>query len=451
MSSNTFRVSWWVVRMVIILAFPQSVYSADTAVSSGNVEAQGPLPLERLVSGPGIWSRSPAEFESAFRAHGLQWLSQDKDRARFFGENLKLWDGTIQPAEIIVQFKEGKPRNIDVSVYNRADSQQKFAEAKDFMAQVEKVKSVLEEKLSLPAVERRSDVRNLVKTPGWLFSGKDSAYLLEYSFQREVRSRDQAFQPEFLRLRVANQESATSPGADERMDRRSLSSRVRKDANGDMVIPDVPMVDQGPKGYCAVATTERMMRYYGMDVDQHEIAQLAGSQANAGTNPQKMMEELRSKQGRLRLRVRELETPELRDYQDMIKDYNRLARSAKKLLLPEGGDVNLQAIFMTTDPELLKEARTVKDRSGFSRFERTVQTHIDRGVPLLWSVQIGVFPELGLPQASGGHMRLIIGYNTEKKEILYSDSWGAAHALKHMPLDKAWTITLGLGLIEPSR
>ena len=102
MSSNTFRVSWWVVRMVIILAFPQSVYSADTAVSSGNVEAQGPLPLERLVSGPGIWSRSPAEFESAFRAHGLQWLSHDKDRARFCGENLKLWDGTIQPAEIIV-------------------------------------------------------------------------------------------------------------------------------------------------------------------------------------------------------------------------------------------------------------------------------------------------------------------------------------------------------------
>lgn len=72
------------------------------------------------------------------------------------------------------------------------------------------------------------------------------------------------------------------------------SSHVRKDANGDgdVVIPDGPMVDHGPKGYCAVATTERMMRYYGMDVDQHEIAQLAGSQAKAGTNPQNMMEEL---------------------------------------------------------------------------------------------------------------------------------------------------------------
>lgn len=451
MFSSSFRVSLWLYGMVILLAIPQMANSADTAAASGDAEVQGELPLERLVSGPGIWSRSPAEFESAFGAHGLQWLSQDRDRARFFGENLKLWDGTIRPAEIIVQFKDGKPRNIDVSVYNRADSPQKFAKAKDFMTQAEKVKSALEEKLGLPAVERRSDVRNLVKTPGWLFSGKDTVYLLEYSFQREVRSRDQAFQPEFLRLRVARQESAADPGGDERVDRRSLSSRVRKDPNGDVLIPDVPMVDQGPKGYCAVATTERMMRYYGIDVDQHEIAQLAGSQASAGTNPQKMMDELRSKQGRLKLRVRELEKPELRDSQNMIKDYNRLARTAKKSLLPEGGDVHLQAIFMAIDPELLKEARTIKDRNGFSRFERTVQTHIDRGVPLLWSVQLGVFPEPGLPQASGGHMRLIIGYNSEKKEILFSDSWGAAHALKRMPLDHAWTITLGLGLIEPSR
>ncbi|MFR4224380.1 MAG: hypothetical protein ACLT38_12745 [Akkermansia sp.] len=40
-----------------------------------------------------------------------------------------------------------------------------------------------------------------------------------------------------------------------------------------MVIQDIPMVDQGQKGYCVVATAARIFAYYGMDyVDQHELA-----------------------------------------------------------------------------------------------------------------------------------------------------------------------------------
>lgn len=113
MCTTNLRGSLWVALLVIILAISQIAYSADTATSGGNVETQVELPLERLVSGPGIRSRSSADFESAFRAHGMQWLSQDKDRARFFGENLKLWDGTIRPAGIIVPFKEGKPHSTD--------------------------------------------------------------------------------------------------------------------------------------------------------------------------------------------------------------------------------------------------------------------------------------------------------------------------------------------------
>jgi hypothetical protein len=97
---------------------------------------------------------------------------------------------------------------------------------------------------------------------------------------------------------------------------------------------------------------------------------------------------------------------------------------------------------------VLKEART-KNKSDLSRFQREVQTHVDAGVPLLWSVQLGLIEEPGLPQAGGGHMRLIIGYNTKTQEILYSDSWGAGHELKRMKADDAWTITTQLVTIEP--
>ncbi|MEI6535279.1 MAG: hypothetical protein WCN98_08070, partial [Verrucomicrobiaceae bacterium] len=74
---------------------------------------------------------------------------------------------------------------------------------------------------------------------------------------------------------------------------------------------------------------------------------------------------------------------------------------------------------------------------------------IDRGVPLMWSVELGLFKEGNLPQSHGGHMRLIIGYNLKSGEILYSDSWGAAHALKRMPMDNACAMTTGLYYLEP--
>jgi hypothetical protein len=74
---------------------------------------------------------------------------------------------------------------------------------------------------------------------------------------------------------------------------------------------------------------------------------------------------------------------------------------------------------------------------------------IEKGVPLMWSVQLGLFKEGDLPQSFGGHMRLIIGYNPKTSEVLFSDSWGAAHALKRMPMDEARTMTTGLYYIEP--
>ena len=47
------------------------------------------------------------------------------------------------------------------------------------------------------------------------------------------------------------------------------------------------------------------------------------------------------------------------------------------------------------------------------------------------------------------HMRLVIGYNEQNAEILYSDSWGPGHELKRMPAADAWAITTGISTVEP--
>ena len=55
-----------------------------------------------------------------------------------------------------------------------------------------------------------------------------------------------------------------------------------------------------------------------------------------------------------------------------------------------------------------------------------------------------------LPLALTQHMRLIIGYNDKKKEVIYTDSWGAGHEKKRMPSDWAFVATHCLIALTPA-
>lgn len=77
----------------------------------------------------------------------------------------------------------------------------------------------------------------------------------------------------------------------------NLSEQVKQDAAGSRYL-EIPMVDQGGKGYCVAATVERILRYYGSDIDQHVIAQLAASDANAGTSFEAMVDALEAADSR---------------------------------------------------------------------------------------------------------------------------------------------------------
>jgi hypothetical protein len=110
--------------------------------------------------------------------------------------------------------------------------------------------------------------------------------------------------------------------------------------------------------------------------------------------------------------------------------------------------IDVGAVYRAMKGDLLKEVRT-KNKSDMARFQRQIESHIDTGIPLLWTVMLGLTSEPGIPQTAGGHMRLIIGYNKQKEEVLFSDSWGAGHELKRLPLADAWTMTTGAMSIEP--
>lgn len=449
-------------HLFLFLLVPLAV-SPSTLQSQTPSEAtakKGPVFLTTMVSGDQIWQATTEQFAKSFSRLGLQWLSPAKDQARFFGD-YAVWDPTLKVSEAIVEFQEGKMARINLALFTRGDSAVQFDSREDFEARVEEIKSGISTHLGVQPTERGKDTQSAVKAMGWLWTKDATAYLLEYSYVREVKSRGQDFRSEFIRLRVAQVPQqqgilATDqgvPSGNSPVAKSSLAANVSREANGDVVIKTVPMVDQGPKGYCAVAATERIFRYYGLNVDQHELAQIANTSDGGGTDTIEMFEALEKIQGRMRVRVRALHKWDIKEFLDMVTGYNREARrnGKREINLPSSGVIMIGDVYGAMDPVLLKASRAERDRSGYGKFQRMVQDTIEKGVPIMWGVELGIFKEGNLPQTSGGHIRLIIGLNLQTSEILYSDSWGAAHALKRMPMDEAYTITTGMYYIEPMK
>ena len=426
--------------------------------SSGAPDVAARRSLDALLTGDHLWETTPEQFAQILSRAGVQWLDAGKTRARFFGARLALADGKVVVVEANCDFKDGKLASTSISLFNRGDSDKSAASERDFEQQVTVIKEALTAQLGVPPTDRGKDLSSAVKSTGFTWSKPPSAYLLEYSYQRKTSK--QPFRPEFIRLRVApvpkqmtllsgGQAAGSKPVA-----KAALAANVSREANGDVVIKTVPMVDQGPKGYCVVATAERVFRYFGLAVDQHEMAAVANASASDGTNPERMVESLKKLTGRLKVRVRELVGWNSNEFTRMIADYNRAAKHNNKPEVKIAGMrvIDIGAIYASFDADSLKQSRAGAGKTGFTKFQRQVQEMINRGVPVMWGVELGIYPEdERLLQSKGGHMRLIIGYNTTTNEILFSDSWGARHALKRMPMDNACAMTTAMYYLEPSQ
>ena len=88
----------------------------------------------------------------------------------------------------------------------------------------------------------------------------------------------------------------------------------------------------------------------------------------------------------------------------------------------------------------------------YKDFEKHVKNYVDDGIPLLWALTLGRFPEEPAisPQTQGGHMRMIIGYNEDSDHVVFTDSWGAGHEKKRMKMRDAFSATHGLFIMQPT-
>ena len=314
------------------------------------------------------------------------------------------------------------------------------------------------------------------KSQTWPRTDIPTETTLTWNYSQEGRKKD-TFSAGFVRVAVdgparlagaADGRKASVGGANAAKGAKKIVDNVIRDPRGDVFIDNVPMVDQGQKGYCSAATSERVLRYYGVEVDEHEIAQAAGTTAEGGTSTLEMKNSVQAIGRKYKLGTvvtyGDFEKPVGERIESIVKEvanYNKAAKKMKKkeiaddVYITHSGSTtyyNPAAADAAMDSEVLKYMKTEgSQKSKFTKFMKDVHDQVNKGIPLIWGVVLGTYPEPEIPQSHGGHMRLIIGYNDKRKEILYTDSWGAGHELKRMPAEWAWTISHCLMYLKPLR
>jgi len=346
----------------------------------------------------------------------------------------------------------------------------------DYVAAVKTVRETLTAAGTKPPVairSRKSDPSVHQASQTWPQTAQSTQATLTWNFTQNGKD-ESSFSAGFIRLavngptRMAGKGSSKkkSVAADKSKGAAKITDNVVKDPRGDVFIDNVPMVDQGQKGYCAVATAERVLRYYNIDIDEHEIAQAAGTKVDGGTSILAMKQSVDAIGRRYRLATvvcygdfEKSASERIAGICDEVKAYNKAAKKLKRppitddmYIHREGNTIyySYTKVDEAMDAEVLKEMKVNgMQKAKYTKFLKDIREQVAKGIPLFWSVNLGTYPEPGLMQSGGSHMRLIIGYNDKKKEILYSDSWGAGHELKRMPADWAWTISRCLVYMKP--
>jgi hypothetical protein len=223
---------------------------------------------------------------------------------------------------------------------------------------------------------------------------------------------------------VANLGGKSSLTKDADIRKRLLDSLVKK-PNGDVYLSEIPMVDQGPKGYCVPATFERAMRTMGLEADMYLLAMVGQSQAGGGTSVELLVENLRHQVFSKGRRIKEEPLKQLR-----VRDVKRY--------IDTGFPVMWRLCSM---PEYNKAAdKDTAGRDGITDWK-------DYGEKLLAENATLVKSE---KPRSNYHICMIIGYNEVSQEIAVSDSWGARFERRWVPVSVAnWASNGGILMILP--
>lgn len=397
------------------------------------VQRMPPYDIGREFSDLSKWS---VDWEGFLREHpGIRFRDDGRSRHSVLREYV-LFHGYPLCDDVLV-FSDDGLDSIEVSLFNMGDEKTLAAES----AAVETVNAISE----FIAAER-VDVGQatdggvkFVVTYDWVGSFPHLVMTMGVVTREGVRY------AEYLNgtLTISGQRAVSNASGDPR-------KNVRRNRS-DVYIDGIPMVNQGQRGYCVPATIERILRYYGVDADMHALALLLDTKVEGGTRMNaKQVDKIAQMAGLSHEEYRELE----RYDEEYCRRYNLAARDygGRQLFIEDftveetdddGRTVNMRHYDWLVEAmdEGLKRKSRLYDKVGYAAFRDGIVSSIEKGRPLVWSVDKLFSWDRSDGSLGGGHTRIIVGYNELHDEVLYSDSWGGGHEFKRASMKEAWENT----------
>lgn len=416
-----------------IIKIPLSRLSeADQAYAKGQAAAEGKLANllnevvgQPMVSGISLEQRDAAELAKNL---GLKLESDTKlGRSwRLYASFVKDYQlfGTIPYSIALYSDAEGHVRHLSVVFANKGDfgstvgmGENHFVQTRpgtsgSLFVAMQKDEETIAAKLTKvlgPAKKQRfgeTGTRRTVERWDW----NNHSFLLSHVEGEYVGLA-------ILRTTEADAEGRASRQSDTAVRAHLLSGITRKD-NGDVFLSEIPMVDQGPKGYCVPATFERTLRTMGIDADMYLLAMMGQTTAQGGTVVELLLENLKSQVYRKGRRIKDIDFKNLN-----MREVAHYINQGIPIMwcMHSVEEFNLFANSHT------QERAKVTDWSGHrSNVVKKANELISQTRPV-----------------ENRHISLIIGYNEATHELAISDSWGKEYALRWVPMPVANWVSMG--------
>lgn len=394
------------------------------------------------------WTTSPEDFQKKNGSKSIyRWNSAQKKSLHYAANRttLALYFLDWKVTEADFNFENKQLNSMSLNIYNKScrTNGSLAANKNAFFKFLKKIRSSLntfcEKTHSRPSIKLINSARcqscfwnaaNAYIVFKWSFDGSNKYNFIAHYATVDIYKNKQVFDEQ------SHSKAAITNLSD-------LKALIKIDKNGDRYL-EIPMVDQGKRGYCVVACAERILKYYKVNVDQHMLAQVANT-SNGGTRTADIENSMKKVGAKCNFHVKEISeySPLVGSMKILkfVKKYNRYAKRAGKQKIDIKRIRTYNQLFALMDEDILVQTKINYDKSGFRKFKQRVKETIDKGMPVLWGVTLGMVKEAKIPQNIGGHMRLITGYNLKTDEMIYSDSWGKGHDFKKISWGKAWAMT----------
>lgn len=185
---------------------------------------------------------------------------------------------------------------------------------------------------------------------------------------------------------------------------KALSAKVTKTDRGDVILDQVEIVPQGYRPYCGLNTLVMVARYLGLHLDEDWLA-VVGKFQNTGSAAGS----------------------------DMLGLYGSVAREAR---------FNLHRVS-DYDHEIVR--RSIRDGMPvvvWRRWDRQrdqLHTRISRGFEKGLDQKYERLSEEAMPSKKNRsplHASVIVGYNDERKEVIFLESWEGLSKPRRMPVNE---------------